>query len=99
MNYLRRISNIYDSLNLRDLDLQRKYRVSSIEHNSGIVRYESNDGIVPALMSAVITLCHYHCNILILLGTNTTNQYVHLKFFGSLPEAIVESLSDCINSC
>ena len=44
-----RLPNINDSLNLYDLDLRRKYRVSSIEHNSGIVRYRSNYGIVPAL--------------------------------------------------
>ena len=31
------------------LDLQHKYRVSSIEHNSGIVGYRRNFGIDPAL--------------------------------------------------
>ena len=38
------------SLSLYDLNLQRKYRISSIEHNSGIVRYRKNYGIIPALM-------------------------------------------------
>ena len=32
------------------LDLQREYRVSSIEHNSGVVRHQRNDGIDPALL-------------------------------------------------
>ena len=30
------------------LDLQREHRVSSVEHNSGIVRYRRNYGIDPA---------------------------------------------------
>ena len=37
------------SFNSYKLDLQRKYRVSSIEHNSGILRYRRNCGIHPAL--------------------------------------------------
>ena len=32
------------------LDLRRKYQVLSIEHNSGIVRYEIIDGIDAALL-------------------------------------------------
>ena len=36
------------------LDLQHKYRVSSIEHNSGIVGYRRNFGIDPALIRDVI---------------------------------------------
>ena len=35
------------------LDLQYKYRVSSIEHNSGIVGYQRNFGIESALILCV----------------------------------------------
>ena len=36
-----------------NLDLQHKYRVSSIEHNSGIVGYRRNVCIDPALALAL----------------------------------------------
>ena len=41
------------------LDLQHKYRVSSIEHNSGIVGYRRNFVIDPALYRGSQTFHHY----------------------------------------
>ena len=38
------------------LDLQHKYRVSSIEHNSGIVGYRINFGIDPALVQSSLLM-------------------------------------------
>ena len=55
-----RLPNIYGSLSLYDLHLQHKYRVSSIEHKSGIVRYRRNDCIVPAISSSPSSCSSFH---------------------------------------
>ena len=51
MFYTATFQNTIGSFNLYKLDSQCKYRVSSIEHNSGIVMYRINSGIDPVLLA------------------------------------------------